>query len=333
MSLTIERTENIVRKQMSVTDCHYSPGRRLKSQKQKISSLYSQKRREYLWAYLMIAPLFLGILLFFYGGMFYSFVISFTDFNPIIGSGKFIFLENYQRILSDKIALKSFWNTIRFVLFSVPFLILFSIIIAILISDQKRPAIESLLKIIFFIPNITLPVALALTWRYIFNPNFGIINTSLTTLGIPTISWFTSPTAAFIMLTLFIIWQGSGYYILLLTTAIKNIPSMYYEASLLEGANTLQRAKYITIPLISPTIFFLVITSTIGIFQIFDPIVIITGGGPVDSTRTIMFSIYNEIGKLKIGFASAMSWLLFFIIMLVTLIQSKGQKKWVHYDQ
>ena len=298
----------------------------------KTGSLRLQKRTEAIWAYLMIAPLFAGILLFFYGGMIYSFFISLTDFNPITNSGKFLFLENYLRIFSDKLILKSFWNTIKFVLLAVPLLISFSIIIAILIESQKRFWIYLLLQIIFFIPNITLPVALALTWRYMFNPLFGIINSFLTALGLPAISWFTSPTPALIMIILFIVWQASGYCILLLTIAIKNISPVYHEASILEGASSLQRARYITIPLISPTIFFLVITTTIAIFQIFDPIMVITSGGPVDSTRSIMFDIYNQVGRLKVGFASAMSWLLFFIIMLVSLIQLKGQKKWVYYD-
>ncbi|MEM9423939.1 MAG: sugar ABC transporter permease [Spirochaetota bacterium] len=295
-------------------------------------SLKSQKRSEAIWAYLMIAPLFAGILLFFYGSMIYSFIISFTDFNPIVGSGKWLFLENYQKIFSDRIALKSLGNTLKFVLLSVPLLVCFSIVVAILISNQGNRSLRLLLQIIFFIPNITLPVALSLAWRYIFNPVFGIVNNSFSTLGLPLVNWFTSPAAAFIMIVIFVVWQGSGYCILLLSIAIQNIPAMYYEAGLIEGAGPRQLARYITIPLISPTIFFLVITATIGIFQIFDPIVIITKGGPVDSTRSIMFSIYNEIGRLKIGFASAMSWLLFFIIMLVTLVQSKGQKKWVHYD-
>ena len=287
---------------------------------------------ETLWAYALIAPLIVGVLIFFYGGMIYSLVISFTNYNPITKSGSFIGLRNYLRALTDPLLLRSIGNTLLYVIISVPLLILISAFLAILISEQRNNRFKRALRFLFFLPNITLPIAISLVWRYMFNPKFGMVNQLLRFLSLPEIRWFSSTVPALSMIILFIIWQASGYCILILTVGIGNIPRMYFEVSEIEGASFAQRIRYITMPLISPTIFFLIITSTIGLFQIFDPIYIITNGGPLDTTRSIMFSAYSEIGALRIGSASAISWILFVLILIVTAAQSKGRKRWVNYD-
>ena len=287
---------------------------------------------ETLWAYALIAPLIVGVLIFFYGGMIYSLVISFTNYNPITKSGSFIGSGNYLRALTDPLLLQSIVNTILYVVISVPLLILISAFLAILISEQRDKRFKGTLKFLFFLPNITLPIAISLVWRYMFNTKFGMVNQLLAFLSLPEIRWFSSAVPALSMIILFIIWQASGYCILILTVGIGNIPRMYFEVSEIEGASFGQRIRYIIIPLISPTIFFLIITSTIGLFQIFDPIYIITNGGPLDTTRSIMFSAYSEIGALRIGSASAVSWILFVLILIVTALQSRGRKRWVNYD-
>lgn len=287
---------------------------------------------ETLWAYALIAPLIVGVLIFFYGGMIYSLVISFTNYNPITKSGSFIGSGNYLRALTDPLLRRSIVNTLLYVVISVPLLILISTFLAILISEQRNKRFKGTLKFLFFLPNITLPIAISLVWRYMFNTKFGMVNQLLAFLSLPEIRWFSSTVPAFSMIILFIIWQASGYCILILTVGIGNIPRMYFEVSEIEGASFGQRIRYIIIPLISPTIFFLVITSTIRLFKIFDPIYIITNGGPLDTTRSIMFSAYSEIGALRIGSASAVSWILFVLILVVTALQSRGRKRWVNYD-
>lgn len=287
---------------------------------------------ETLWAYALIAPLIVGVLIFFYGGMIYSLVISFTNYNPITKSGSFIGSGNYLRALTDPLLRRSIVNTLLYVVISVPLLILISAFLAILISEQRNKRFKGALRFLFFLPNITLPIAISLVWRYMFNTKFGMVNQLLAFLSLPEIRWFSSAVPAFSMIILFIIWQASGYCILISTVGIGNIPRMYFEVSEIEGASFGQRIRYITMPLISPTIFFLIITSTIGLFQIFDPIYIITNGGPLDTTRSIMFSAYSEIGALRIGSASAVSWILFVLILIVTALQSRGRKRWVNYD-
>ena len=287
---------------------------------------------ETLWAYALIAPLIVGVLIFFYGGMIYSLVISFTNYNPITKSGSFIGSGNYLRALTDPLLRRSIVNTLLYVVISVPLLILISGFLAILISEQRDKRFKGTLRFLFFLPNITLPIAISLVWRYMFNPKFGMVNQLLAFLSLPEIRWFSSAVPALSMIILFIIWQASGYCILILTVGIGNIPRMYFEVSEIEGASFGQRIRHIIIPLISPTIFFLIITSTIGLFQIFDPIYIITNGGPLDTTRSIMFSAYSEIGALRIGSASAVSWILFVLILIVTALQSRGRKRWVNYD-
>lgn len=287
---------------------------------------------ETLWAYALIAPLIVGVLIFFYGGMIYSLVISFTNYNPITKSGSFIGSGNYLRALTDPLLRRSIVNTLLYVVISVPLLILISAFLAILISEQRNKRFKGTLKFLFFLPNITLPIAISLVWRYMFNTKFGMVNQLLAFLSLPEIQWFSSAVPAFSMIILFIIWQASGYCILILTVGIGNIPRMYFEVSEIEGASFGQRIRYIIIPLISPTVFFLVITSTIRLFKIFDPIYIITNGGPLDRTRSIMFSAYSEIGALRIGSASAVSWILFVLILIVTALQTRGRKRWVNYD-
>ena len=287
---------------------------------------------EALWAYVLIAPLLIGVLIFFYGGMLYSLVISFTDYNPIRRSGQIVWFANYQTVLSDPLLQKSILNTLGYVLFCVPLLIAFSVFAAVLVFELKSLRLQRLAKFFFFLPNITLPVAISLVWKYMFNPVFGLINWVLRALSFGEVDWFSQPIPAFWMIVLFVIWQGSGYCILILTVAIQNIPKMYFEAGKIEGASFWQGLRYITLPLISGSIFFLVITLSIRLFQIFDPIVVITNGGPLDSTRSLMLSIYNQIGNLKVGLASATSWILFLLIIGVTALQAKGQKKWVHYE-
>lgn len=287
---------------------------------------------ETLWAYALIAPLIVGVLIFFYGGMIYSLVISFTNYNPITKSGSFIGSGNYLRALTDPLLRRSIVNTLLYVVISVPLLILISGFLAILISEQRNKRFKGTLKFLFFLPNITLPIAISLVWRYMFNTKFGMVNQLLAFLSLPEIQWFSSAVPAFSMIILFIIWQASGYCILILTVGIGNIPRMYFEVSEIEGASFGQRIRYIIIPLISPTVFFLVITSTIRLFKIFDPIYIITNGGPLDTTRSIMFSAYSEIGALRIGSASAVSWILFVLILIVTALQTRGRKRWVNYD-
>ena len=287
---------------------------------------------EALWAYILIAPLLIGVLIFFYGGMLYSLVISFTDYNPIRRSGQIVWFANYQTVLSDPLLQKSILNTLGYVLFCVPLLIAFSVFAAVLVFELKSLRLQRLAKFFFFLPNITLPVAISLVWKYMFNPVFGLINWVLRALSFGEVDWFSQPIPAFWMIVLFVVWQGSGYCILILTVAIQNIPKMYFEAGKIEGASFWQGLRHITLPLISGSIFFLVITLSIRLFQIFDPIVVITNGGPLDSTRSLMLSIYNQIGNLKVGLASATSWILFLLIIAVTALQAKGQKKWVHYE-
>ena len=297
-----------------------------------MTSIELRRYSETLWAYALIAPLIVGVLIFFYGGMIYSLVISFTNYNPITKSGSFIGSGNYLRALTDPLLRRSIGNTFLYVVISVPLLILISAFLAILISEQRNKRFKGTLKFLFFLPNITLPIAISLVWRYMFNTKFGMVNQLLAFLSLPEIRWFSSAVPAFSMIILFIIWQASGYCILILTVGIGNIPRMYFEVSEIEGASFGQRIRYITMPLISPTIFFLIITSTIGLFQIFDPIYIITNGGPLDTTRSIMFSAYSEIGALRIGSASAVSWILFVLILIVTALRSRGRKRWVNYD-
>lgn len=281
--------------------------------------------------YLFIAPALIVLTLFSLLPIFIALFISFTDMD-LVGLAnwsriEFIGFENYVDIIGDPIFRKSIFNTLFYVIFGVPFVILISLSIAIMINYGKSNIFE-VFRAVFYMPSITNVVAVAVVWSYLFNPQIGLFNYLLNLVGLPDVPWLTDPTTAKVSLIILAVWRAIGLNMIIFLAALQGIPKTYYEAAQLDGANTWQQLTKITIPLLSFAIFFVSITTMIGWLQFFEEPFIMTNGGPLDSTTSVALFIYrNGFQYSQFGYAAAGSFILFIAIIIVTIIQFRIQKK------
>jgi multiple sugar transport system permease protein len=287
-------------------------------------------KKKYLYGYLFIAPPFIGFILFGLIPIIYSFYISLTTFdlfNPAVFTG----LANYTKLFTeDPLFWQSLLNTI-YAAVGIPLGIGFSLLIAMGLSKDIKGI--NFFRTAFFLPSVCSVVALTLMWKWIFNSDYGVLNNILGFFGIHGPNWLSSSTWAMPALIIQGVWGGLGGGMVLFIAALKNVPRTFYEAAEIDGANKWAQFWNITLPAISPTTFYLMITAIIGAMQAFVPFMIMTNGGPNYSTTTIVLYLYNNAFKyMNMGYASAMAWVLFVVIMAMTLINFKVSSKWVHYD-
>jgi oligogalacturonide transport system permease protein len=278
---------------------------------------------------LFVMPWILGFLIFTAYPFITSLYLSFTDYS-LLDEPSFIGLKNYFDLFQDKLFLKSLGNTMKYVFITVPIKLAFALFIA-HILNYKLKAIN-FFRTAYYIPSILGgSVAIAVLWRFLFSDQ-GLVNIIIGYIGFEPISWLGDPRYALFTVSLLRAWQfGSAMVIFL--AALKNIPESLYEAATIEGASKARMFISITIPMISPVIFFNFIMQLIQAFQEFNGPYIITGGGPLQSTTLLPLLIYNNAFQYyQMGYASAIAWILFLIIMVFTLISFRGQKYWVHYD-
>lgn len=298
----------------------------------------SEKRRrvikENLTGYSFIAPALIGFIIFMAYPLVYSLFLSFMDWNMFKGldGSKFIGLKNYTDALQNDYFRTGFVNNIKLMIFAVPILIIISISIATLLNQKIYG--RGILRAMYFVPYITTVTAAALVFSALFHPEFGLINSVLRSLGVENLpGWATSSKWALITVAIFWIWKNVGYCVVIYLAGLQGISPSYYEAAAIDGASKWQQFIKITFPLVSPTTFFLVITSIISSFQIFAEINVLTQGGPGTATTTMVYHIYDTAFKqFKMGYASAVSWLFFLMVVVITVVQWVGQKKWVSYD-
>jgi len=271
----------------------------------------------------------LGLGVFFYLALGASFVISFLNWSAL-SSPTWAGLANYARILSDPLLYTSLINTFLFTLLNVPLGILSAFVFALALN--AIPKGKGFFRLVYFLPYLTLPVALAIVWRWMFNKSFGLFNIVLKAMSLAPVDWLGDRNVALLSVVFYTVVTGMGYGIVIFLAGLKNISKEYYEAARMDGAGPFTVMRAITLPLLTPTLFYMVVTNTIFAFQVFDPIYILTKGGPLNTTRSIMFSVYEEgFRYFRFGTASAIAWILFAIIMVVTVVQLRLQKKWVYY--
>jgi multiple sugar transport system permease protein len=285
--------------------------------------------------YFFIAPAIILLTLFSILPIFIALIISFTDID-LAGLAdwstiNFVGLQNYKDIFSDPVFIKSIYNTLFYVVFGVPFVIVCSLGIALLINFGKSP-IFKVFRLVFYMPSITNVVAIAVVWSYLYNPQFGLFNYLLKLLHLPAVPWLQDPTMAKISLIILALWRAIGVNMIIFLAALQGIPREYYEAAQLDGASGWKQLTKITIPLLRYAIFFVSITTMIGWLQFFEEPFIMTKGGPLDSTTSVALFIYQNGFELsKFGYAAAGSFILFIAIITVTIIQFKLQNKEVDY--
>lgn len=287
-------------------------------------------KREWLKGYLFIMPNFIGFLIFMAIPIIMGLIISFTDYNGF-GSFQFVGLDNYIKMFQDEYFQVSFVNNIFYTLVTVPGTIVVSLLLAVAVNTGIKAS--GFFKTMFFFPTITSMVAVGIVWALIFNPYTGPLNQILQSLGIKNPpQWLASSDTALLSVMLVAIWKNAGYYMVILLAGLQSIPEQLYEAAQIDGAGAVKRFFRITLPMLSPTMFMVLILNIISSFQVFDLINIMTEGGPGRSTNVLVYRIYQEgFQQLEFGYASAMAYFLFLIVLIVTLIQFRGQKKWVTY--
>ncbi len=264
-------------------------------------------------------------IMFFIGPLIYSIYGSFLEWNPIVGEKSWTGLSNYKQIFISPIFKTSLVNTVYFTVAGVVLKTLLGLVLAVLINAIIK--FKSTIRGIYFLPVIMPLVAVSIVWEWIYHPRIGLLNMLLAAFGIVGKNWLTDPTLALPSVIAMTVWKDVGYATIIFIAAILNVSQEVYEAAEIDGANPYQMFRKITIPLVKPTIIFILVTSVISYFQSFIQIMIMTEGGPNNSTSVISLLIFNEaFTKYRFGYASALSMVLFVIIMIITFLQFKLAK-------
>lgn len=293
--------------------------------------------KRHIQGYLFISPWLVGFLLFSAGPILLSLLMSFTRWS-MLSPPQWIGLDNYKDVfINDPLVYKSLWNTAYYVIFSVPLGVILSLILALLLNQQLRGM--KVFRTIFFLPSVTNLVAISILWMWLLNPEFGLINRAFSFFGLEGPLWLQSEIWSKPALILMSLW-GIGGGMIINLAALQGIPVELYEAANLEGAGRWRKMINITLPLISPAIFFNIVMNVIGSFQVFTQAFVMTAssaqgqeGGPNNSTLFFVLYLYKKaFQQFKMGYASALAWVLFVIILLFTMIQFVMSKKWVYYE-
>jgi multiple sugar transport system permease protein len=295
----------------------------------RVGSLRAQRRREVIEAYLYLLPTFVGLILFSLGAIVVSVGISFTDWN-ILQPPHWVGLSNYVRLFSTPLNWQVFGNTLYYTGVIVPVSTALALGLALALNRGPRGIV--LLRSLYFLPVISSTVAVSLVWGWLYNQQFGLINFLLSVVGITGPAWLADTRTAMPAVIILSIWKGLGYNIVIFLAGLQGIPQELYEAAKIDGAGAWAQFRYVTLPLVSPTTFFVVVLSTIAAFQVFDQTYVMTGGGPAYSTTTLALFIYqNAFQWFHMGYAAALSYVLFAAVAVVTLVQFRVQGRFVFY--
>jgi multiple sugar transport system permease protein len=276
-----------------------------------------------------LAPAVIGLIVFFVGPMLFALYISFHEWSIVEPVKPFVGLGNYSELLHSSDFWHALWITFLYTL-HVPVSMALALGLALLLNRPLRGA--GVFRTLFFLPSITSFVAIAMVWEWIYNPDFGLANWMLGLFGMPQSGWLTNPATALPSLMLMAIWIGMGYQMVIFLAGLQGIPHSLYEAAKIDGAGPVRRFFRITLPLLRPTTFFVLVTSIIGSFQVFTQVYIMTDGGPVRATDVVVYHIYSAAwDQFRMGDAAAMSWVLFAILLAATLIQFRFVGKDVSY--
>lgn len=290
-----------------------------------------QKQKTTLIAYIFILPQIIGMLSFILGPMVYSLVISFSRWN-LVDPPQWVGFENFRVQFHDPLFWKVILNTVYYSSVSVPLGIVISLGLALVLNKKIKGV--TWYRSIYFAPVVTPMVAVALVWAWLYNADFGAINTVLNYVGIKGPKWLADTTWAMPSIIIMSIWKSVGFNMVIFLAGLQDIPEQVYEAADIDGANKWHKFRDVTLPLLSPAIFFVMIISVMSSFQVFSQIYIMTGGGPANSTNVIVLHIYNLAFRYwKMGEGSVVGWVLFAIILLFTLIQFGLSKRWVYYER
>lgn len=291
-----------------------------------------KRTRKYGTGLLMIAPTIIGLIILNIIPLIQTIILSIQEASAF-GTPRFVGLDNYIKMFQSGEMWKATFNTLLFVVYTVPFGIALALVVAVLLNAKIRG--KTFFRSVFFMPMVVAPAAIAMVWKLLFNAEFGIINTVLRTIGLEGTNWLTNDKTILLVCAIVTIWSSVGYDAIILLSGLQGIPSVYYEAAKLDGASGIQNFFHITLPMVSPTLFFTIIMRVMGSLKVFDVIyMMIESSNPaINSARTLMGLFYRESFELgNRGYGSAIVIWTLLIIGVVTVIQFAGEKKLVHYD-
>jgi multiple sugar transport system permease protein len=291
--------------------------------------VHSLRRREALVGYLFILPAVIGFLVFTAGPILASLVLSLTEFN-IISPPTWIGLQNYHDLVADPLFWQSVTVTVKYALFALPLGLILALALAVLLNQKVRWV--AFWRTIYYLPAVVSGAAIAVLWSWILNPEFGIVNLALRAVGINGPNWLGDVRTALPSLILVGLW-GVGGSVVIYLAGLQGIPTDLYDAAKVDGASIWQRFINVTLPMLSPVIFFNLVIGLIAAFQVFTEPFVMTEGGPQNSTLTYMLYLYrNAFSYLRMGYASALAWVFFVVVLLLTLAVFRSSPMWVHYE-
>ncbi|MBS4205140.1 carbohydrate ABC transporter permease [Lederbergia citrea] len=287
------------------------------------------RKNNTLWGYIFLTPQLLGLIAFALIPLCFAFVLSFMNWDGF-GAKTFIGLDNFMGQFKNPVFWKALWNTVLYTILYIPVGITLSMVLAIALNKIRG---KELYRIFFFMPVITSSVSVGVIWMWILNGDFGILNQFLANFGIAGPQWLTDTRWVMVSIAILSIWWQLGYNMVIFLAGLQGISSSYYEAAEIDGASKFQKFRHITLPLLSPTTFFVTIMAIIGSFQVFDQAFVMTSGGPAKASYTLVYHIYETAFiNFRMGESSAAAMILFVIILIFTLIQFRVSKRWVHYE-
>lgn len=296
----------------------------------RVHSRRAAPRRSW-WPVVFVGPAVLGFLVFILLPLIMTVVFSFTDYD-LFGAPTFAGTSNYEQMLGDSRLWQTYLNTALFTFGAVPLNVGIALLLAVALNTKMPKFLQVTLRSAFFMPSLVGLIFVAIVWQFFFQNNNGIFNYYLEQLNFAPVPWLSDPHWVIPSIILLDVWKNIGLAMLILLAALQGIPKEYYEASSLDGANGIRQFRHITLPLLSPQLFFVLTLYLIGAVKVFDSIVVLTNGGPGDASRSIVMYIYEKAFKsFDFGYASAISVTLLIVIAALTWLQFKGSKRWVHY--
>lgn len=288
----------------------------------------SRAKNEFIWGWLFVLPTVIGLMILNIIPIFNTISQSFFKTGDFGKGNIFIGFANYQKLLSDPLVLKAIVNTVQYAVIEVPFSIFIALVLASMLSGKRRG--RSIYRTIFFLPMVAAPAAIAMVWRWLYNTDFGLINNIFHIK----INWISDPKISIFSIAVIGIWSVIGYNIVLFIAGLQEIPQDYYEAARIDGASPIHQFFQITIPLLSPTLFFVAVTRIIGALQVFDFIYMIMDrtNPALNDTQSLVYLFYKySFRERNLGYGATIVMILLVLIIIVTIFQLWAQKKWVHY--
>lgn len=296
------------------------------------NTLSGMAKRKALMGYLFLAPTILGILIFTAGPVLASFGLSFYSWN-VFKPPEFLGVENYVRMFKDQRVLIGFYNTFRFVLMAVSLQITLALALALALQKQVSTGLRYFFRSAFFLPLLMSGAAVSISLGYMFHREFGVINYYLVQLGLPRVSWLNDANTVMYTIVLTSVWHNVGFTFIIFVGGLSNISKEILDAADVDGAHGWNRIFYIILPMLSPTLLFAFVVGAIGALQVFQEPYIMTRGGPGDASRTAVMVMYESAFKnMELGYGSAITVILFLVIMIVTAFQFWLSKRWVFYQ-